>query len=101
MHRNNGKKYIKKEKKWNVIITLLTIVIVMVVIAVIELLPSRVPELGYSDMNGVGRSFLYPFVFFDAKNNLYLMQEDQSVTVIDDNVSAPLHDSANGKIYYL
>ena len=101
MHRNNGKKYIKKEKKWNVIITLLTIVIVMVVIAVIELLPSRVPELGYSDMNGVGRSFLYPFVFFDAKNNLYLMQEDQSVTVIDDNVSAPLHDSANGKLYYL
>ena len=62
MHRNNGKKYIKKEKKWNVIITLLTIVIVMVVIAVIELLPSRVPELGYSDMNGVGRTFLYPFV---------------------------------------
>lgn len=51
------KQYIKKEKKWNVIFTLITIVIVMIVIAIIELLPGRVPELGYSDMNGVGRSF--------------------------------------------
>lgn len=101
MHRNIGKTYIIKEKKWNVIFTLITIVIVMIVIAILELLPGRVPELGYSDMNGVGRSFLYPFVFLDGQNNLYLMQEDNAVVNIDDNVTNPVHDSANGKIYYI
>ena len=48
MRRNIGKTYIKKEKKWNLIITLITIAVVAVVIAVIELLPGGAPELGYS-----------------------------------------------------
>ena len=101
MRRNIGKTYIKKEKKWNLIITLITIAVVAVVIAVIELLPGSAPELGYSDMNGVGRSFMYPFVFLDSNSNLYLMKEDCTVTAIDDAVAAPVHDSVNDQIYYL
>ena len=73
MGRKVGKTYIKKEKKWGILITFITLVIVGIVIAVIELLPSDVPELGYSEQNGLGRSFMYPFVFTDGQAQLYVM----------------------------
>lgn len=95
------KTYIKKEKKWNFVITLITIVVVMVIIAIIELMPSRAPELGSSEMNGVGRAFMFPFVFKDDKSNLYVMYENNDVKIIDDATADSLHDSVNGKIYYI
>ena len=53
MGRKVGKTYIKKEKKWGILITFITLVIVGIVIAVIELLPSDVAELGHSEQNGL------------------------------------------------
>lgn len=96
-----GKTYIKKERKLSFIITLLTLVIVGVVIAVIELLPSDIPELGYSEQNGLGRSFMYPFVFTDGQNQLFVLKEDNSVVTVDNNVSYSIHDSKHEKIYYI
>lgn len=101
MGRKVGKTYIKKEKKWGILITFITLVIVGIVIAVIELLPSDVPELGYSEQNGLGRSFMYPFVFTDGQAQLYVMQEDNKVVTIDNNTSGVLHDSTYGKVYYI
>ncbi len=100
MRRNIGKPYIKKDRKVNLVLTLITIVVVLMITAVIELLPNRVPELGYSELNGVGRSFLFPFVFQDDKNNLYLLDESRNVTAIDDSAEGAVHDSENGKVYY-
>lgn len=101
MGRKAGKTYIKKEKKWSILITLITLVIVGIVIAVIELLPSDVPELGYSEQNGLGRSFMFPFVFTDSQGQLSVMQEDNKVVTIDNNTVCVLHDSSYGKIYYI
>lgn len=101
MRRSVGKIYIKKEKKWNVICTLVVLCIMAVVIAILELIPGGSPELGYSDMNGMGRSFLYPFVFTDSRNDLYILKDDMSVTAIDDGVTSPLHDPGNDQIYYV
>mgnify|MGYP003482972682 CR=1 FL=1 len=95
MTRKIGKTYIKKEKKFSFIITLIALVVVGMVIAVIELLPGDVPELGYSEQNGLGRSFMYPFVFTDDKNQLFIMKEDNSVVTVDNNVSYSL----NGMVF--
>ena len=70
MGRKAGKTYIKKEKKWSIIITLITLVIAGLVVAVIELLPNNVSELGYTEQNGLGRAFMYPFVFTDGHEQL-------------------------------
>jgi hypothetical protein len=99
--RKIGKTYIKKEKKLSFLITLITLVVVGMVIAVIELLPGDVPELGYSEQNGLGRSFMYPFVFTDGHDQLFIMKEDNSVVTVDNNVSYSLHDSAYEKVYYI
>ena len=101
MTRKIGKTYIKKEKKLSFLITLITLVVVGMVIAVIELLPGDVPELGYSEQNGLGRSFMYPFVFTDGHDQLFIMKEDNSVVTVDNNVSYSLHDSAYEKVYYI
>lgn len=101
MRRSVGKTYIKKERKWNIICTLAVLCIMAVVIAILELLPGGSPELGYSDMNGIGRSFMYPFVFTNAGNDLYILKDDMSVTAIDDGVSLPLHDPVNDEVYYV
>ena len=101
MGRKVGKTYIKKEKKWSILITLITLVFVGIFIAVIELLPSDVPELGYSEQNGLGRSFMYPFVYTDGQEQLYVMQENNKVVTVDNNTSCVLHDSSYNKIYYI
>ena len=82
MTRKIGKTYIKKEKKLSFLITLITLVVVGMVIAVIELLPGDVPELGYSEQNGLGRSFMYPFVFTDGHDQLFIMKEDNFFFII-------------------
>lgn len=101
MKRTVGKTYIRRERKWNFIITAAVLVAVAVTVAIVELLPWNAHELGYSDLNGVGRTFLYPFTFTDAQNNLYLLNEKNKVLSIDSSVSEPIHDSENNKIYYI
>lgn len=101
MAQKIGKTYITKGKKTGFLIMLITLVVMGIVIAVIELLPSNVPELGYSEQNGLGRSFMYPFVFTDSQSQLYVLKEDNNVSAIDNNVSYSLHDSSHNRIYYV
>ena len=71
MTRKIGKTYIKKEKKLSFLITLITLVVVGMVIAVIELLPGDVPELGYSEQNGLeGLLCIHLFLLMVMINSL-------------------------------
>ncbi|MBO5148190.1 MAG: hypothetical protein J6C24_05965 [Clostridia bacterium] len=101
MGHKAGKTYIKKEKKWSIIITLITLVVAGLVVAVIELLPNNVSELGYTEQNGLGRAFMYPFVFTDGHEQLYVMNDKKEVVAVDNNISEALHDSYYGKVYYV
>ncbi len=101
MHHGVGKTYIKRERKWNIICTLAVLLVMAVVIGIFELLPGDSPELGYSEMNGLGRSFMYPFVFTDSRDDLYVMKDDMSVTAVDDSVSSPVYDILNDDVYYI
>ena len=101
MGHKAGKTYIKKEKKWSIIITLITLVVAGLVIAVIELLPNNVSELGYTEQNDLGRAFMYPFVFTDGHEQLYVMNDKKEVVAVDNNISEALHDSYYGKVYYV
>ena len=101
MTQKIGKTYIKKGRKTGFLIMLITLIVIGIVIAVIELLPSNVPELGYSEQNGLGRSFMYPFVFTDAQSQLYVLEENNTVVPVDNNVSYSLHDSSHDRIYYV
>lgn len=100
MSHKIGKTYIKKGKKISFVIMLIALVIAGVIITVIELLPSSVPELGYSEQNGLGRSFMYPFVFTDNQAQLFALKDNNAVVTVDNNVSRSLHDSAHEIIYY-
>ncbi len=101
MRLKPGKTYIKKERKIGFIIAFVIVFAVMMTVVVIELLPWGVPELGYTEQNGIGRSFMYPFVFTDSINDLYIMDENSNVRMIDNNAESVVHDSADDRIYYL
>ncbi len=101
MAQKIGKTYIKKGRKAGFLIMLTTLIVIGIVIAVIQLLPGNVPEIGYSEQNGLGRSFMYPFVFTDSQSQLYVLKEDNSVVPVDNNVSYSLHDSSHDRIYYV
>ena len=101
MRLKPGKTYIKKERKVSFIIAVITMVVVVLTLVVIELLPSDLPELGYTMQNGLGRSFLYPFVYTDSKNDLYILNSDNKVNMIDNNTVSAIHDSSYNTVYYL
>lgn len=101
MARKIGKTYIKKGRKIGFIIMFVALIVTGIVITVIGLLPSNVPELGYSDQNGLGRSFMFPFVFTDNQAQLFVLKEDKTVVPVDNNVSYSLHDSSHESIYYI
>lgn len=101
MRLKPGKTYIKKERKTGFIIMAVAVIVAMLIVVIIELLPSDIPELGYTQQNGLGRSFMYPFVYTDSQNDLYVLNSDNSVNMVDNNTQAAVHDSTHNTIYYL
>lgn len=44
---------------------------------------------------------MFPFVYTDGDNSLYVLREDKEITAIDDSVSYSVHDFRKEKVYYL
>lgn len=101
MRLKPGKTYIKKERTYSFLVTIISLLIVGVIIATISLLPGRSSQLGYSEQNGVGRSFMYPFVYTDVNNSLYILDDENIVRMIDNDTSKAVHDSTNRLVYYV
>ncbi|MBQ3848168.1 MAG: hypothetical protein II748_04880 [Clostridia bacterium] len=70
-------------------------------VAIISLLPNRGTYLGNTNTLGVGRSALYPFAFVDENNTLYVLKENNDLSIVDDSVYSALHDYDGGSVYYL
>ena len=101
MGRKPGRTYVEKDFKKNTLILVVALLITVVIIALISIWPTQAPRLGDVSKNGVARSFLFPFVYTDGDNSLYVLREDRVITAIDDSVSYSVHDFLKEKVYYL
>ena len=95
------KTYVTRDRKRNAVIAFCIVLTVFILISVIELLPGNIPDLSQADDTGVGRAFIFPFVFTDSNNNLFVISEKKEVLPVDDTVSNVIHDITTGKVFYL
>ncbi|MBE7065584.1 MAG: hypothetical protein E7384_07245 [Ruminococcaceae bacterium] len=92
--------FVKKNSKKNLILMLVILVVSCVILAVVSLIPSRLKDTWLNTDNGTARSVMYPFVY-TADNSLYVLDENQNSTVVDDTVTSCIHDVKFNHIYYL
>lgn len=101
MGRTPGRIYVEKDTKKNTLILICALLITVIIIALINIWPTQAPRLGDVSKNGVARSFMFPFVYTDGDNSLYVLRENKVITAIDDSVSESVHDFRKEKVYYL
>jgi hypothetical protein len=77
----------------------IALVVAAVVIAIFSLVTNRHTETWLSGDSGAAREDMFPFVFTSG-NSLYVLDENLSVSSIDDTVENVVHDVDLSKIYY-
>ena len=96
------KVFVKRDVRGYIVFFAVMIFVAAVVVCVLALLPGRNPTLrGVSD-SGLGRSFVFPFVFTDERNSLYLVKSQGETAIpVDDSVRDVLHVASKGVVYYV
>ena len=69
------------------------------VVALAFLITGGTSENWVTGNNGTARETMFPFVF-TSDSSLYIMDENYTVLPIDDNVTAPVHDTQFDMVYY-
>ena len=101
MGKKPGRIYVEKDFRKNALTLTAVLLFTAVIIAMISIWPTQAPQLGDVSKNGVARSFLFPLVYTDGDNSLYVLRENKKITAIDDSVSYSVHDFRKEKVYYL
>ena len=100
---NNKKRvYIRRDVKGYILFFAAMLIVAVIVICILTLLPKKHPKVRSDGDNGLGRSFMYPFVFTDEKNSLYVLKDAASdAAAIDDTVSDAVHVTGAGTVLYV
>ena len=96
------KVFVKRDIRGYIIFFAVMIFVAAVVVCVLMLLPGRNPSLRGESDSGIGRSFMFPFVFTDEKNSLYTVKsQGDEALAIDDSVRDAVHIASKGVVYYV
>lgn len=94
--------FVKRDIKGYVRFFAAMLIVAVIVVCIFTLLPKKNPRLRSDGDNGLGRSFMYPFVFTDEKNGLYVLGgSDKTALPIDDTVSDAVHVTGTGSVLYV
>ncbi len=99
----NGRKGIsvKRDIKGYILFFAAMLIVAVIVICILTLLPKKNPRLKTDGDNGLGRSFVYPFVFLDKNDNLFILENNSALpAAIDDTVSDAVHVTGTGTVLY-
>lgn len=78
------------------------LIVAVIVICILVLLPKKNPRVRNTGDNGLGRSFMFPFVFTDERDNLYVLEgADKEPAAIDDSVTDVVHVTASNTVLYV
>lgn len=96
------KAFVKRDVRGYIIFFAVMIFVAAVVVCVLMLLPGKNPTLRSSSDSGLGRSFVFPFVFTDERNSLYIVKnQDDTALAVDDSVRDAVHIASKGVVYYV
>ncbi|MBO7407285.1 MAG: hypothetical protein J6V14_06600 [Clostridia bacterium] len=96
------KAFVKRDIRGYIIFFAVMIFVAAVVVCVLMLLPGRNPSLRAGSESGLGRSFVFPFVFADEKSSLYVIKnQNEAALPVDDSVRDALHIASKGVVYYV
>ena len=94
--------FVKRDIKGYVRFFAAMLIVAVIVVCIFTLLPKKNPRLRSDGDNGLGRSFMYPFVFTDEKSGLYVLGgSDKTALPIDDTVSDAVHVTGTGSVLYV
>ncbi len=100
--REKRKVFVRRDVKGYLVFFGAMLAVALVVVCILTLIPGRNPGLRTDGENGLGRSFAFPFTFYDAGGNLFVLENAESDPVpVDDSVNSALHHASKAKIYYL
>ncbi len=96
------KGFIQRDRRRNIVLLLVIVLIAAIAVAILSLLSKQYTRYRDTEDHGMGRAFMFPFVFTDSEGILRIIPNgSMKVLEIDDTVTTCVHDAKQDLVYYI
>ncbi len=96
------KGFVQRNLRGNIIMFVSILLVASIVVGILTLVTGRSNTSDQNSDRGVGREFMFPFVFTDENQTLRVLPDESlKVYEIDDSVTQSVHDAENHVVYYV
>ena len=96
------KGFIQRDHRGSIVLLLTIVFVAVITLSILSLLSNKRTHYRDSGDNGLGRNFIFPFVYTDSDGTLRIIPDESLCVVdIDDTVTTCIHDGKQSLVYYI